>query len=332
VNKRVSIKDIANKVGVSTALVSYVLNGKEKEARVGKEMAKKIRKAAEQLNYQPNLIAKSLKSGKTHTLGLIVTDISNPFFSNIARIVEDEADRHGYTLIIGSSDENAEKSRKLIETMISRQVDGLIIVPAEGSEAQIERLVRDKFPLVLIDRDFPGIQTNSVTSDNFNAAFEAVSYLCAHGYKRIGLVTYDAELENIKDRQKGYREALKKYRLKAAKSFEIAVRYEEVKQDLSEKLLRLIEPDLQVDAIFFATNSLAIEGLRLLRAHNISIPEDLSIVSFDETDAFDFLPSAIPFVRQNLSGIGAEAVKLLLIGMGTQKAPVQIKVAAELVR
>ncbi len=105
--KRVSMKDIAEAAGVSTALVSYVLNGKEKESRVGEEMAKKIKVIARELNYQPNHVAKSLRSGKTHTIGLIIADISNPFFANIARVVEDEAKRSGYTVIIGSCDENA---------------------------------------------------------------------------------------------------------------------------------------------------------------------------------------------------------------------------------
>lgn len=103
--KKVSIKDIAKEVGVSTALVSYVLNNKEKEARVGKQIAEKVRRVARRLNYSPNLIARSLQSGRTNTLGLIVADISNPFFSYIARVIEDAANQHGYTVIIGSSDE-----------------------------------------------------------------------------------------------------------------------------------------------------------------------------------------------------------------------------------
>ncbi|MEZ4905894.1 MAG: LacI family DNA-binding transcriptional regulator [Spirosomataceae bacterium] len=108
--KKVSMKDIAQKAGVSIALVSYVLNGKAKESRVGEEMAKKIKAIAQELNYQPNHLARSLKSGKTHTIGLIIADISNPFFANIARVIEDEANKNGYTVIIGSSDEKADKS------------------------------------------------------------------------------------------------------------------------------------------------------------------------------------------------------------------------------
>src|SRR5579859_5365370 len=125
-NKKVLLKDVAEHLGVSIALVSYVLNNKEKEARVGEEMAKKIRQAAIDLNYQPNYIAKSLQSGKTNTIGLIVADISNPFFSSIARIIEDEAMKQGYVVIFGSSDENAERSMRLIDVFVNRGVDAFI--------------------------------------------------------------------------------------------------------------------------------------------------------------------------------------------------------------
>ena len=119
--KKVSLKDIAKEVGVSTALVSYVLNNL-KEGRISKEIALRIREVAHQLNYRPNQIAKSLKTSKTFTLGLIVADISNPFSSTLARIVEDEANKFNYTVIFGSSDENQQKSAKVIDTLLNRQV------------------------------------------------------------------------------------------------------------------------------------------------------------------------------------------------------------------
>src|SRR5690606_5499858 len=129
-------------------------------------------KAAE-LNYQPNQIAKSLKSGKSFTIGLIVADISNPFFANIARTIEDEAKKDNYTVIFGSSDENAEKSKDLIDVLVKRQVDGFIIAPTENSETQIEYLIKANIPFVLIDRYFPGIESNYVVTDNHQAAYDA---------------------------------------------------------------------------------------------------------------------------------------------------------------
>ena len=151
--KRVSLKDIAKKAGVSTATVSYVLSKKENSG-ISAEVSEKIKKIAEELDYRPNQIAKSLQSGKTLTIGLILADISNPFFAHIARIIEDEAKKHDYTVIFGSSDENASKSRDLIQFLTNRQVDGFIIAPAEDSEKDIKLLKKQNIPFVLIDRFF----------------------------------------------------------------------------------------------------------------------------------------------------------------------------------
>src|SRR5690606_20625943 len=211
--KKISLKDIAQKVGVSTALVSYVLSGKEKEGRVGQEMAEIIRETAKKLNYQPNQIAKSLKSGRSYTIGLIVADISNPFFAHIARTVEDEAKNDGYTTIFGSSDENSEKSQHLIDALINRQVDGFIIAPVEHSEKQIEYIKSLNIPFVLIDRYFPDIETNYVVIDNYKATYNATQHLLDNGYRRIGLAVYENELKHMLDRINGYKGALQDYGL-----------------------------------------------------------------------------------------------------------------------
>ena len=134
--KKVGLKEIAKDAGVSIATVSYVLS-KGKNSRVSVEMSKKIEKIAKDLNYQPNRIAQSLKSGKTFTIGLIVADISNPFFAHIARIIEDEASKSNYTVIFGSSDEKPDKTMHLLEFFANRQVDGFILAPSRDSKKQI---------------------------------------------------------------------------------------------------------------------------------------------------------------------------------------------------
>ena len=155
--RKTSLKDIAEAAGVSTALVSFVLNGKEKEYRVGEKTAQRILKIANEMNYQPNLAAKSLRSGKTKTIGLVVSDISNPFFSQLARVLEDEAARKGYTVLFGSSDENKDKMNRIVGNLINKGVDGLIIVPCNNSEKSISSLVNNHIPVVLFDRYFPEI-------------------------------------------------------------------------------------------------------------------------------------------------------------------------------
>src|SRR5829696_1332820 len=205
--KRVSLKDIAQKVGVSTALVSYVLNNK-KEGRINKDVAQKIKDVAQKLNYRPNQIAKSLKTNKTFTIGLIVADIANPFFSSLARIIEDEAEKSQYTVIFGSSDEKAERSQKLIDVLVDRHVDGMIIAPVENTEAQIKQLQKNAVPFVLIDRCFHDLKVNYVGVNNYEAAYKATIHLIEAGAKSIGMIGFKTNLPNLDDRKKGFKMAL----------------------------------------------------------------------------------------------------------------------------
>jgi len=205
----VCLKDIAAKAGVSTTLVSYVLNN-QKVDRINKLTAQKIRDTAKQLNYSANQLARGLKTNKTFTIGLIVSDISNPFSANLARIIEDEAEKYQYTTIFGSSDEDVGKFEKLVHTMVNRKVDGLIISPPSESEIIINNLLQQHIPFVLLDRYFPAIKTNYVALDNYDASFNAVNHLIDAGRKRIGMITYDSDLFHLQERKRGYIAALEK--------------------------------------------------------------------------------------------------------------------------
>src|SRR5690349_20216204 len=216
--RKVSMKDIAKEVGVSTALVSYVLNNL-KEGRISKEIAQKIREVAQRLNYRPNQIAKSLKTSKTFTIGLIVADISNPFSSTLARIVEDEANKFNYTVIFGSSDENQSKSARVIDTLLNRQVDGLIISPPADSEAQMVELQKQDIPFVLLDRYFPSVKTNYVALNNHAAALMATEHLIESGCKRIGMINYKTSLFHLQERKRGYLTAMKKHEMPFRKTW-----------------------------------------------------------------------------------------------------------------
>lgn len=310
-NKKVSLKDVAKHVGVSTALVSYVINNKEKEARVGAEMVKKIKKAVKELNYQPNLIAKSLKSGRTSTIGLIVADISNPFFSTIARIIEDEARQLGYVVIFGSSDESDEKSQTLIEVLLNRQVDAFIIAPARNTEKQIVQLQKRNIPVVLIDRYFPKIQADSVHINNAQAAFDAVDYLVKKGRKRVAMISYDTTLAHIEERKAGYRQALKANGIRYNSAFVKNIAFQNLEKDIAVAVEALLKTTPAIDAFFFATNTLAVESLKIINGHNVKIPDDVAIVSFDESEVFDFFYAPLSYVRQPLEEIGKQAITLV---------------------
>ena len=309
--KRVSLKDIANKVGVSTALVSYVLSGQEKKKKVSRELADKIRKAASEMNYQPNEIARSLRKGSTKTIGMVIADISNPFFSHLARYVENEAMKYGYTVIMGSSDEEVGKSEILISTLLKRQVDGFIISPAEGTESQIQKIIEEKVPLVLIDRFFPGIATNSVILDNYQSTYEATTFLINKGYRNIAIVVYKTSLIHMKERVRGYYEAMMHSDL-AGNINIIRINALNTHKEIETTCYNSIINDRKIEAIIFTTNLLSISGLFCIHEHKIKIPDDLAFIGFDGGDCFDLFYSPITFVKQPIEEMGKDAVRVLI--------------------
>lgn len=312
------MKDIAQRLGVSTALVSYVLNG-QLEDRINKDTAQKIKSLAEELGYRPNHVAKSLKINKTLTIGLILADISNPFSASLARIIEDEAKKHKYTVIFGSADESADKSEDLIRTLMSRRADGFIIAAPEGSEELLSSLKKQDIPFVLIDRYFPELQVNTVTINNFQASAEATNHLLGQGFSEIGMINLKADLFHLAERSRGYKAALtqagQKDEGKNLKEVDEKNMIKEVHQAINE-LLNQPEP---IQAIFFGNNNLAIEGLIHIRSLNIRIPEDLAIVCFDESNAYNLFYCPVTYIRQPLAKLGQAAVKLLIERIGNQE-------------
>lgn len=328
--KRVSLKDIAKKVGVSTALVSYVLNNK-KEGRISKEVAQKIKDAAKELNYTANQIARSLKTNKTFTIGLIVSDISNPFSSILNRIIEDEAEKSNYLVLSGSSDESSEKLWKLTRVLQNYQVDGFIISPADHSAPLVLYLQEQNIPFVLIDRFFPEIETNYVTIDNYKAAYEGVKHLIENGYRQIGLVGLDIALFNMQERRRGYMEALREHGLPVRAEWIKRVSRDQVKEAVPKAIDELMSMDEPVDAVLFTNNVVSTQALKYINTLPIRVPDDLAIVSFDESDAADLFYAPITHIKQPLQDMGKMATKILLENIAENKEVTQIKMEAKLI-
>lgn len=310
--KKVSLSDIAKQAGTSTALVSYVLSGKEKEGRVGPEMARKIRDIAQALNYQPNLLAKSLRDGRTYTIGLLIADIANPFFANIAREVEDESRRNGYTVIIGSSDENADKAYDLMNVLVNRQVDGFIIVSTEGSERLVRHLQTIRMPFVLLDRHFPELDTDFVVTNNAKASYDAGTHLIGNGYRRIGFVAYRSAMFHVRERVRGYQEALRDRGIVAEADWLKEVRFEAMETEIRTAIDELTSGRMPIDAIIFSTYGLAVNGLKYFNELQVRVPDDLAVVSFGQAEVFDLYYCPISFMRQPIDVLGRKAVDVLM--------------------
>lgn len=307
--KRPSIKDIAKLAGVSVATVSYVLNRKEGQ-RIGEETRKKIFEIAETINYTPNKIAKSLKTNKTKLLGLIVADISNEFYSHIARNLEDEALRLGYTLIIGSSDENAEKFTKLTELFSEQQVDGMIVAPVSGSEKTLDDLIKIKYPVVTIDRYLKGVAIPGITIDNQEIAEHTTKLLISKDFDKIIYIGYKTELTHLLDRQYGFEKAVRSSE-KPVEIHYLLVGLENIAREVHVLLEKLLGKAPENTALYFSSNKLAVAGLSYLVKNNIKVPEQVSIVAFDETDAYDLFPTEITYIQQPIEEMASEAIKLL---------------------
>ncbi|AXY72874.1 LacI family transcriptional regulator [Paraflavitalea soli] len=328
--RKVSLKDIAQKVGVSTALVSYVLNNK-RENRVSKELARRIRETAAEMNYRTNQVARSLKTNKTYTIGLIVADIANSFSSGLARIIEDEAEQHQYTVIYSSNDENAHKCGKLIDTLLDRKVDGLIIAPPAFSEHQLIYLQQQRVPFVLVDRYFPDLPTNYVALDNYGMAFKGIEHLIQVGCRRIGMITYKTELHHLQERRRGYTAALKKHRLPVSKKLvrEVDIKLETTAiENAIDSLLSGEEP---VDGLLFSANNIALAGLKYISTLPVKVPDQLAIVSFDETEALEFFYAPFAYIKQPLPEMGRLATHLLLESIEKGSATTQVNLEGELI-
>jgi LacI family transcriptional regulator len=329
-NKKVSLKDIAQKVGVSAALVSYVLNNK-KTGRINKDVAQKIKDVAGQLRYRTNHIARSLKTNKTFTIGLIVSNIGNTFSSTLARIIEDEAYKNDYTVLFGSSDESTEKSVRLMEVLLNHSVDGLIIAPSEEAESQILYLEENDVPFVLIDRYLPHVKTNYVAIDNYKSAYALVKHLIDNGNKRIGIITFKSSLINLMERKKGYTSAMKESKLTSKKSWIKEVCNNNTERDVQaaiDDLLALPEP---IEAIMFASNTLSAFGLKYINTLPITVPDDLAIAAFDQSEASEIFYAPLTHIKQPLEEMGQMATRILLELINKNNKITQVNMEAELV-
>ena len=310
--KKISIKDIAEELQVSKTLVSLVLNGKAEENRIGKEVEMRVKETAERLNYRPNPFARSLRSGKSQTIGVIVADISSKFFSMIAKTIEDEAGKHGYKVMFGSTDESHEKLEDLVKVFKDRGLDGYIIAPSLGTEKQILQLKRDHAPMVLIDRHFPKIKTDFIGVDNYQASYNAVEYLIKNGYRNIGMLSTLSNNYNLKLRVDAYKDALRKNGIPVKNKWIREVDYERMKEGIDREIEDLLHGPKPIDALFFTNCDLTGFGLEKIYNMGIEVPGQLAIISFDDPQSFRYSFSPITAIAQPIEEMGRQAVRILM--------------------
>jgi LacI family transcriptional regulator len=328
--KGVSLKDIAQRAGVSTALVSYVLND-SRVNRVNKETAQKIRDIADQLNYKVNELARSLKTNKTNTLGIIVSNIGNPFSATLARIIENESAQKQYTSIFGSSDEDIYKFENLVNTFVNRKVDGLILSPPAGCEQIILRLQQQGVNFILLDRYFPGLKTSYVVLDNYAAAFEATEYFIRTGRQRPAMIGYDTELFHLRERSRGFTDALKKHKIPFSPGMLRLITVADEKESIETAIDLMLREDPHIDALLLGSNTIATCGLRYINKLPLIVPKDLALISFDQAEMLEVFYSPITYVKQPLEEIGRLAIETMLAQIAEPERLITLSVKAKLV-
>lgn len=309
--KKTSLADIAASLNVSKTLVSMVLNGRGEENGISKDTREKVLAKAKELNYRPNMLARGLRLGKTHTVGLIVSDISNPFYAKIIRAVEDALNVYNYNLIVCSSDEDLEKERNLIQMLEYKQVDGMIISTSSPGGDDFTSSISTEIPFVLVDRYLSDIQTHYVCTDNFSGAKDLTAHLLDQGYRDIVVLSHHPlHLSSLHDRKKGIKKAYEEFSLEFKDSNLVDVPFNDRYAYVFKEMERLLQKG-KPDAVFCLNNSLSIAFLDYCKQKGIKIPEDIAFASYDEIDLFRLLPVPVTSVMQPVEGIGQKAVDLL---------------------
>ena len=298
----VSIKDVALAAGVSTATVSRVLAN---NISIKPETKQRVLDAVHTLNYRPNLIARSLRVQKSNKIGLVVSDIRNPFFTAIGRAVEDAAYEQGYSLLICNTDEDSKKEELYLNLLYDQNVAGIIFSPTQKFNISSPTL-QSHIPFVIIDRAIENYPADMVLLDNVSAAADLANHLIDNGYRRIAGLFGDASLTG-QERSRGFHKALKDHQLKPVAAHFIAARI----QKGYEATLELMKSPERPDAIYTSNSMLTAGALQALRELKCRIPTDVALVGFDETLWGDLVDPPITVIAQPNEEIGRTATELL---------------------
>lgn len=313
--KKVTIRDVAREAGVSVTLVSFVMNAKMgKDGRldcpVNPDTAERVLQVAKRLGYRRNNAAASLRSGRSHSIAVIVSDIANPFFAEICRNIENIAYKAGYTVIFASSEENPQKLAHLVETMVGYNVEGLIVAPCLGGEPALARALSIGIPTVLIDRNMPGEEFGRVLVDNVDAGKMATKYLIHQGFGKIEMFTYKSGVTSLTDRESGYTMAMEEAGLKDdVRIHKIEYGTEAAKKDVIEVFRDAVRRG--TEAFILPTKRIAMYGFNALNVLGLNMPKDFSFVCFDESDVYELNKPVVPHIIQPLAEIATKSFDLL---------------------
>ncbi len=304
-----TLKDVARAAGVSKSTVSRVFNNSDK---VKPETRAAVRKAAKELNYKRSRVARRLRveNGQANMIGLVIPDIQNPFFADITRGVEDVSRENDIALILSNSDEDLQRQRLALDTLRTESVDGVIVPPVEEDDEHVQALVETGIPVVCVDRTLRGVRVDTITSDNFEGAYDAMRHLIELGHRRIGFVGGISRISTTHERRRAYEAALMDHDIPVDPALvrEGDSRLESGRQ-LTSELLDLDEPPT---ATFTGNNLMTLGAFVALNEHGIRIPDDMAVVGYDDVPWASALNPPPTVVGQPGYEMGKRAAEMLL--------------------
>lgn len=303
--QRPTIRDVAQRAGVSLKTVSRVIN---ESKGVSRETRERVLAAIEALGYRPNALARGLRARRTYTIGVVIADITNSFYSAIVRGIEDESFSREYSVLVANSDELLEKEKLYVRVFVEKRVDGIVVVPAIGSQEYLRELLHH-IPVVFVDRppcDFVG---PVVRVENEVGSWKLTHHLLEHGLTRIAFVSSDLRLPTVQERFAGFRRALEE---RGEKVLPGLVREgNKTSHDAYQATRELLALPLRPQAIF-AANNLMVQGvLRAVREQNLRVPQDIAVVGFDDFEMADIVQPHLTVVAQPAYELGRTAARLL---------------------
>ena len=304
----ISMQDIAVRLGVSKATVSLVLSGKA-GSRVSDGMKEKVLKTAKEMGYHVNDLARSLRTGRSNVIGVLVTDISNEFFGKMSFHIQEEAKRYGYVVITANTNESDEELRSMVKTLVSKQVDGMIIVPTQGSRDDLKMMADGGVPLVQIDRRIDSLDADYVGTCNYESTYQAIEKVIESGKVRIGMVTLDLEVNAITERRAGFEDALRAHGmfdpdLVKAVDFDTLDKIEAALTELASE---------KPDALFFSSRRVFTKAMEVLAARKGLISEDATLICFDEARSYmNMTGHDLWYIEQPIEMMAKKAFSLLI--------------------
>ena len=306
---KITITDIAKYAGVSRTTVSRVLNDSHDVAETTRQ---KVLEVIKEYDYSPNIYAKNLSNKESNTIGVMVPDITNPFFGAIIKGISQIIDKHDLNMILSNTDEDIIKERKYLADLKNQQLKALIMTPT--SDANIEYyqkyLTDTDFPIVLIDRDIEGLNLSGVFIDNYTGAYDATKTLVENGHKKIALIAGPEDSKPGRERTKGYLKAMEDAKLKVDPSWVLAGDFKLASgYDCAKKIMAM---ENQPTAIFSANNLMTLGAIKALNEAKVKIPRDISLIGFDEIDLFNIFDLNVSTVNRPSREMGTFAMELLI--------------------